>query len=137
MRSQFVARGVDGERVLFQGHEAHQTMMDRYNDVDIVLDPFPFSGGISTCEALFMGTPIVTMGWQRPASRQGVAILGELGFSHWVASTPAEYAGIAIGLAEDSDALSAGEATLRDALDRYREKNAPALAKAINRLAIH
>jgi predicted O-linked N-acetylglucosamine transferase (SPINDLY family) len=87
-----------------------------YHRVDIALDPFPYHGTTTTCEALWMGRPVVTLAGDRHASRVGVSLLTAAGQSDCIASSPDEYVRIAAGLAADPEALAARSAGLRDAL---------------------
>jgi protein O-GlcNAc transferase len=108
LRSLFATHGVPAERVeLRRGAPSHAGVLGEYGDVDIALDPFPFSGCLTTCEALWMGVPVVTLPRTRPASRQSQAFLTALGRSEWVAKDPPDYVHIAVGLASDRVRLAA------------------------------
>lgn len=81
-------------------------MLAAYGDVDIALDPFPFSSGVTTCELLWMGLPVVTWPQSRPVSRQSLAQLQAIGREEWVARDAEDYIRIAAELAVDVEALT-------------------------------
>lgn len=93
------ARNIGPERLVFRGETPHIRHLETYGEVDIALDPFPYCGGTTTCEALWMGVPVVAMAGRIPASRLGVAILSALGFPGLVAGDTAGYVALARGLA--------------------------------------
>jgi predicted O-linked N-acetylglucosamine transferase (SPINDLY family) len=101
------ALGVDSARVELRAGSPHRTMLAEYGDIDIALDPFPYSGGITSLEALWQGVPIVTLPGSRPVSRQTLGFLRSLGRAEWVARDPDEYVRISVGLASDPRALAA------------------------------
>ncbi|HLW91917.1 MAG TPA: tetratricopeptide repeat protein [Roseiarcus sp.] len=109
----FAAAGVQKERLEFRGFSPHAEMLAEYADIDIALDPFPFGGGLTSCEALWMGVPVVTLPGDRPASRQTIAFLNLLGLSECVATTPADYAARAAALAADPARLREIRRSLR------------------------
>ena len=86
----------------------------QYREVDIALDTFPYHGTTTTCEALWMGVPVVSLAGERHASRVGVSLLTAVGRSQWVASTPEDYIRIARELAEHPAALADEARTLRE-----------------------
>lgn len=112
VRTAFERRGVDPDRLELRGASFHRDMLGQYNDIDIALDPFPFTGGMTSCEALWMGVPVVTWPQERTVSRQTFAILGVLGLDDLAASGPEEYVRLAAGLARDITRLD----TLRQGL---------------------
>lgn len=132
LQSQMKIRGIEPTRITFEGHTPHADMMGRYRDVDIALDTFPFNGGLTTCEALSMGTPVVSMAWSRPVSRQGAAILNALGHPEWVTETRQQYVSAAADLASDTHRLEELRSRLPIELFDYQERQAPRLAASIN-----
>jgi protein O-GlcNAc transferase len=103
----FTARGIPAERFeLRRGAPGHAGVLGEYGDVDIALDPFPFSGCLTTCEALWMGVPVVTLPCTRPVSRQSQAFLTALGRTEWVAQDHDDYVHIATDLASDLPRLA-------------------------------
>ncbi len=71
----FQAEGVDKTRLILEGKSKHIELLARYGDVDIALDPFPYSGGLTTFEALWMGVPVVTVPGETFASRHSYSHL--------------------------------------------------------------
>lgn len=71
----FVARGISADRIELRGPSFHADLLKEYADLDIALDPFPFTGGLTSCEALWMGVPVVTWPQSRVVSRQTHAFL--------------------------------------------------------------
>ena len=80
--------------------------MQRYNDVDIFLDTYPYVGGATTCDALMCGVPVITMYGERHGSRFGYSMLMNLGMGELAASSEREYVDKAIALARDRDKLN-------------------------------
>jgi predicted O-linked N-acetylglucosamine transferase (SPINDLY family) len=87
--------------------------MGDYNDIDIVLDPFPYSGGLTTCEALWMGVPTVTVPGEIFASRHSVSHMSNAGLPDWVAPDLKAYVELAEAKAADIVALAALRSRLR------------------------
>ncbi len=103
----FASYGVPADRlILTRGNENGRTVFDEYGDVDIMLDAFPFSGCITTCEALSMGVPIVTLPGRRPCSRQTHGFLTAIDHQDWIADSPEAYVAIASRLASDTEELT-------------------------------
>ncbi len=96
-----------------RGVAAHLAL---YAQVDVTLDPFPYHGTTTTCEALWMGRPVVTLAGDRHASRVGVSLLTAVGHPEWIAETESDYVRIAAGLAADRAALAAQCHVLRDTM---------------------
>ena len=109
----FAAEGIEPNRIELQGASPHAEMLAAYGGVDVALDPFPFSGGVTSCEALWMGVPVVTWPGARPVSRQTAGFLRALGLAELIAADREDYVAIAAGLARDRDGLTALRAGLR------------------------
>lgn len=109
----FTQRGITRDRLIFSLWSSHKSMMAQYNDVDIMLDSFPFTGGMTTCNALWMGVPVVTLAGESVVARQGHAILGQLGLEELSAHSVDHYVNIAVGLASNIPLLTALRLTLR------------------------
>jgi protein O-GlcNAc transferase len=114
IRRHFAASGVATDRVSFAPDAPSRTEhLARLFEIDVALDPFPFNGGITTFEALWMGVPVVTLAGCRFAARGGVSHLEAGGLSDLVATTPEQYIDIARSLATDRPRLSLLRSTLR------------------------
>ncbi len=120
VRAAFAAHGIGPERIELRGGSGHRAFMQQYNDIDIVLDPFPYSGGLTTCEALWMGVPTVAVPGEIFASRHSMSHLSNAGLSDWVAPDLDAYIELAVSKAADIASL----ADLRKGL-RARVKASP------------
>lgn len=110
---QFASFGVTADRLTFEGVTPFNEMLRRYHDIDIALDPFPFTGGMTTCLALWMGCPVVT--WPRDtfASRQSLSYLTTIGLPEFVAIGRNDYIERAVKLANDLPALASLRGRIR------------------------
>lgn len=116
-RQRFIAAGLDPERLILANYvDSPVTHLATYHQVDIALDSYPYNGATTTCEALWMGVPVVTLVGQVHAARMGLSILTAAGFPGWIASTPAEYVTICERLARDLEGLATLRAGLRERL---------------------
>lgn len=112
--SGFARRGIAPERIELRDASPYLPMLAEYADVDVALDPLPFSGGATTCDALWMGVPVVTLRGSRFASNHTVAHLTAAGLPELVADTADEYVEICTRLAAALPALGRLRAGLRD-----------------------
>jgi protein O-GlcNAc transferase len=97
----FAAEGVDPDRLELRGASPHADMLAEYGDIDIALDPFPYGGGMTSAEALWMGVPVVTWPLDRIVSRQTFAFLTELDLTDLAATSADDYVRIASVLAAE------------------------------------
>jgi predicted O-linked N-acetylglucosamine transferase (SPINDLY family) len=109
----FAASGVDSERLILEGPAPHRQFLERYNAVDIALDPFPYSGGLTTLEALWMGVPVVTLGGASFAARHSLSHLNAAGLGELIAPDKNIYIAIALGLGRDTGRLAKLRAGMR------------------------
>jgi protein O-GlcNAc transferase len=129
VRADFATHGIGGQRIRFDGATPHPEMLRQYGEVDIALDPFPFSGGLTTREALWLGVPVVTLPGARPLSRQTHAVLQAIGRAEWSANSSADYVAIAARLARDPTELSRIRQGLREQLRASPLCDAPRFAR--------
>ncbi len=113
LATRFAELGIGAERLELRGESSHQATLEQWGDVDVGLDPFPFSGGLTSCDALWMGVPVVTLPGDAPQSRQTAGLLGAIGITGWVARSPDEYVSIARHLLSDPEQLRRTRHTLR------------------------
>jgi len=109
----FAAQGIDAARLELSGSVPHEELLRRYNDIDIALDPFPYSGGLTTMEALWMGVPVVTLEGERFCSRHSLSHLTVVGLPELVGADLDAYLAIAAQLARDTERLDRLRAGLR------------------------
>src|SRR5579884_2560310 len=87
----FIAQGVASHRVECRGWSAHAEMLAEYGGIDLALDPFPFNGGVTTCEALWMGVPVITWPGATFASRHSLSHLSNVGLTETIARDQQDY----------------------------------------------
>jgi predicted O-linked N-acetylglucosamine transferase (SPINDLY family) len=118
-KKRLTAAGLDLDRVelrpMTPGIPEH---LASYAEVDVALDTLPYHGTTTTCEALWMGVPVVTLAGDRHAARVGASLLAAVGHPEWIASSPEDYARIAAGLAADRRRLAILRSDLRGAMRR-------------------
>ena len=111
----FEAHGINPERLdLHAWVNNPQTHMRMFADLDIALDPFPYNGTTTTCEALWAGLPVVTLRGDRHVARVGASLLTTVGLPEMIAETPESYQEIALALATDPQRLITLRRTVRE-----------------------
>lgn len=110
--------GIDLDRVSIYGPSGRVAYFAAHSEVDIILDTFPYSGGTTTCEALWMGVPTLTLVGSTMLSRQGMSLLGCAGLDDWIADDGDAYVRLALEHATDVTGLAQLRSGLRE---RVRE----------------
>ena len=107
LRTRFEKFGIDPDRLELRENSSHPEMFAQYGDIDIALDPFPFNGGMTTLEALWMGVPVVTIAGNSVVSRQTVSALANIGLADELAFPGVDaYIQGAVALAHDRARLA-------------------------------
>jgi predicted O-linked N-acetylglucosamine transferase (SPINDLY family) len=114
LRDQFRECGIDGDRLQLVGRLPRDGYLALYQQIDIVLDSFPYNGGVTSCDALWMGVPVITLAGNSYVSRQGVSLLSNLDLHDWIAATPEEYVAVAVRWANDVEGLGRLRSGLRE-----------------------
>jgi protein O-GlcNAc transferase len=111
------ARGVAAERLQLQAWVSDKsTHLALYNEVDIALDPFPYNGATTTCEALWMGVPVVSLRGRTHTSRMGASLLQAIGKPEWVTHNDTDHVNTLVRLAADLPARAAWRTDARKQL---------------------
>jgi protein O-GlcNAc transferase len=131
MRDVLEHQGIDPERLKFVGWAPLHKYFELYQQIDIGLDPFPYNGGTTTCNALWMGVPVVTLNGRTAVGRGGVSIMANIGLPELIAQTPQKYVEIAAGLAGDLPRLAELRRTLRSRMQSSPLMDAPRFARNI------
>jgi protein O-GlcNAc transferase len=116
LTERFEMLGIGMERLIFEAADGFERYLAAYRRVDIALDPFPFTGGATTADALWMGVPVLSLKGQRFISHQGETILNSVGLNDWIASGHDEYIALALAKAGNLEALSDLRHSLRERL---------------------
>jgi predicted O-linked N-acetylglucosamine transferase (SPINDLY family) len=111
--TQFGKQGVSPDRLIFRGASPHVDMLAEYGDMDIALDPFPFNGGLTSCEALWMGVPVITLFGKRPIARQTSGFLKTIDLDGFIAQNEKEYVELAVRWSSSTEELSEIRSSLR------------------------
>ena len=114
IRDRFAKNGVKEDRIKVSSWDPSPKHLESYNLVDIGLDTFPFNGLTTTCEAMWMGVPVINLVGTAYHSRSGISLLSNVGLKELIAKTPAEYIEIAVDLAKDLKRLQSLREGLRD-----------------------
>ena len=127
------AHDVSAERVSYAARRRMAEHVKDYARIDIGLDPFPCNGMTTTCHALWMGVPVVTLAGRSPMSRAGLSLLSVVGLPELVARSEDEYVAIASELAGDRPRLAALRGGLRERMSDSPLMDAPGFARKVER----
>jgi predicted O-linked N-acetylglucosamine transferase (SPINDLY family) len=116
IRRELEGLGVAGDRIEFMPRVAFSNYLDLYNAVDITFDTFPYGGGTTTFDSLWMGVPVVAAVGDTPVSRSAASILAALELDDWIAPAVERFVDVAVARASDRDALRALRRDLRPRL---------------------
>lgn len=120
----FGAYGVAADRLILRGPTGHAEMLAEYAEVDIALDTFPYNGGLTSCECLWMGVPIVALEGERMIGRQTSALLRLLGLNDWIATSRDDYVRLAVEKSLDLAGLARVRAGVRECVAKSPLVNA-------------
>lgn len=109
---------IDKARVELHGTCKREDYLKSYEEIDLILDTFPYPGGTTTCEAFWMGVPTVTLAGNTLLSRQGASMLTAAGLENWVAETEIDFIEKAVGFARDHRELAQCRAELRQQVSK-------------------
>lgn len=127
--SHMLSCGISNDRLILEGPSPHGDLLKSYNKIDIALDPWPYSGGLTTCEALLMGVPVVTLPGPTFAGRHSATHLVNAGMPELVVNSWDEYRARVLELASDLDSLATIRTHLRDVLLQSPVCDAPRFAQ--------
>lgn len=127
----FASHGIGEARLLLREGVPHAQYLATYAEVDVVLDPFPRTGGTTTAEALWMGVPVVTLAGQRYVERISASKLAALGLQDLIAQDREAYIEQAVALARDPERRSVLRASLRERMAQSPLCDGPGLARAM------
>ena len=114
IRSFFVMNGVDPQRIRFMGVTPRRAdHFENYAQMDVALDPVGYNGTTTTCEALYMGVPVLTLQGDRHASRVSSSLLHRMGMDGWVAKDSEQFVRIAQAASAQPEALKKRRARMR------------------------
>jgi predicted O-linked N-acetylglucosamine transferase (SPINDLY family) len=134
LRAMFAAAGLGDERLAWGGWVPHAERLNVFHEIDLVLDPFPFSGCMTTCEALWMGVPVITCPGETYMSRQSLSLLRTVGLADAVATDGHDYIQRAVLWASDLPRLAAVRRGLREQMAQSPLCDGPRFAAHLTRL---
>jgi predicted O-linked N-acetylglucosamine transferase (SPINDLY family) len=127
--SRFAALDVGADRLILEGKSSRKQYLTCYNRVDIALSPFPYGGGTTSVEGLWMGVPVITKKGNHFLSHLGESIAHNSGLSDWIAMDEEDYVAKAVAFASDLESLSALRRGMREQILNAPLLNAPRFAR--------
>jgi predicted O-linked N-acetylglucosamine transferase (SPINDLY family) len=138
LRHSLARLGLKDAEIVVYPRGTRAEYLARYGAVDIALDTFPYTGMTTTCDAMWMGVPTVTLAGQTHVSRTGVSLLSAVGLPELIATSSRQYIDVAAGLASDLPRLAALRASLRQQVQLsplyFGQRLAEALEEAYRRM---
>jgi protein O-GlcNAc transferase len=125
----FAMYGIDETRLLLEGPSSREQYFSTYHRVDLALDPFPYPGGTTSVEGLWMGVPVLTLHGDRFLSHLGEMVAKTVGLPEWIAADADDYIARAVAATRDLPRLAALRATLRERVERSPLTDAPRFAR--------
>jgi protein O-GlcNAc transferase len=129
IRQRYAERGISPDRLVLEGSSPRAELLAAYSKVDIALDPFPYPGGATSVEALWMGVPVITRRGDRFLSHVGETIAQNAGMADWIAADDDEYVAKAVEHAADLQRLADLRAGLRQQVLASPVYDAPRFAR--------
>jgi predicted O-linked N-acetylglucosamine transferase (SPINDLY family) len=130
---ELAAHGVSPDRLTFVGVQSPTEYFRFYNRVDVALDPFPYGGGTTSCDAFVMGVPVVSLAGNTAVGRGGRSILSNVGLADLVANDVSEYVQKATELGRDHPRLTSLRRELRGRMQSSPLMNAPRFTRHVER----
>ena len=127
----FASEGVTRNRIDVVGRVSMQEYYQLLNQVDIALDTTPYSGATTTCDALWMSVPVITLAGAHSVARSGVSLLTTAGLPELIAQSPEQYVGLATTLARDVPRLTALRRGLRERMRQSPLMDEPRFERGI------
>jgi predicted O-linked N-acetylglucosamine transferase (SPINDLY family) len=131
VRDRFARAGIETDRLELVGMQPWSEYIRTLERIDLALDPFPYGGGITTCDSLWMGVPVVSLAGQTAVGRGGCSILSNLGLAEFVAKTPKQYLEIAVSWINDRPRLRELRRGLRQRMENSPLRDARGFARAV------
>lgn len=131
IEARLATAGIDPAKTDLVGPTDRAANFADYARLDVALDPFPYGGGLTTLDALWMGVPLITLRGRTIQGRLSASILTAIGRSRWIAETPDDYLRVVENLLADKAARRAERENLRDAVRRSAVGDAPTYARAV------
>jgi protein O-GlcNAc transferase len=129
LNERFTRLGVAADRLELIYRLPPGEYLEAYQPIDLALDPFPYNGGVTTCDALWMGVPVLTVAGRDYRSRQGVSVLSGVGLPEFVADTPDKLIELAALWSDQRAALADLRASLRELMTQSAVTDAPRYAR--------
>jgi len=137
VEQEFAKNGIGIDRLILEGGEPHKPFMETYHRIDIALDPHPYTGGLTTCEAMWMGVPVVTLPGETFAGRHAATHLYHGGLPDWIAKDEEDYINIAVKWANDLEGLAKLRAGLREQVAKSPLTDGPRFARNLEKALRH